>query len=313
MTLEIANHTEVTSDQMTITLAVLQDCNMGELENAIDIANQSQDAFKFVLYPDIIHFKEDKYKFASGSFNLMKATHDLVQKRPSLRKLLSQNLVFITSYPDSDQYYFNEYKGKSLSDELSQCLFYELEPYSFGQIRLVSTYIWDHLPPTDITSIPISPSGRRALQPYLLLMFASVALDQLIEIPYHEETRGCPFDYCNNVREIDRSFQVKSLCDDCDRFIKDKVRDKALTKDQYLSFIGLINRTYGNPSRFKWDVAISFAGSEREIAKKLADSVIKAGFKPFFDDYSPSDMWGENLSKYLNNVYSKSSRYCVIL
>ncbi len=62
----------------------------------------------------------------------------------------------------------------------------------------------------------------------------------------------------------------------------------------------------------KIDVAISFAGTERDLARALAERVGAAGFKPFYDEYYPHLTWGADLSILFDDIYRKRSRYCVM-
>jgi TIR domain len=64
------------------------------------------------------------------------------------------------------------------------------------------------------------------------------------------------------------------------------------------------------PSNF--DVAISFAGSERELAEKLAKKLQAAGIAVFYDNFYPEHLWGKNLTAFLDEIYRKSAKYCVI-
>jgi hypothetical protein len=61
-----------------------------------------------------------------------------------------------------------------------------------------------------------------------------------------------------------------------------------------------------------FDVAISFAGTERKLAEDLAIRVKTAGFQVFYDAFFPEDLWGKNLAEFFYEIYSKRSRYCVI-
>jgi hypothetical protein len=61
-----------------------------------------------------------------------------------------------------------------------------------------------------------------------------------------------------------------------------------------------------------FDVAISFAGTERKFAEELATKVRAAGFQVFYDDFFPEDLWGKNLVEFFHEIYSRRSRYCVI-
>jgi len=62
-----------------------------------------------------------------------------------------------------------------------------------------------------------------------------------------------------------------------------------------------------------FDVALSFAGADRAYAKELAEALRAAGYAVFYDDYYPEYLWGKNLTAFLDEVYRKKARYCVIL
>jgi hypothetical protein len=55
------------------------------------------------------------------------------------------------------------------------------------------------------------------------------------------------------------------------------------------------------PSNF--DVAISFAGTEREVAEKLAEILRAAGITVFYDNFYPEHLWGKNLTAFLDEIY----------
>lgn len=61
-----------------------------------------------------------------------------------------------------------------------------------------------------------------------------------------------------------------------------------------------------------FDVALSFAGTEREPAELLATLVRDAGFSVFYDKFYPEDLWGKDLVETFYEIYSKRARYCVI-
>jgi len=61
-----------------------------------------------------------------------------------------------------------------------------------------------------------------------------------------------------------------------------------------------------------FDVAISFAGTEREYAKQLAELLRASGFRVFYDDFYPEQLWGKDLVAFFDRVYRKASKYCVM-
>lgn len=64
---------------------------------------------------------------------------------------------------------------------------------------------------------------------------------------------------------------------------------------------------------FKYDVAISFAGEDREFAQSLAEALTRRNVRVFLDDYYRATLWGRNLYTDLYNIYANEARYCIIL
>ncbi len=64
------------------------------------------------------------------------------------------------------------------------------------------------------------------------------------------------------------------------------------------------------PTNF--DVAISFAGSERGLAESLANRIQGAGFAVFYDNFYPEHLWGKDLAAFLDEIYRKRAKYCVV-
>lgn len=66
-------------------------------------------------------------------------------------------------------------------------------------------------------------------------------------------------------------------------------------------------------SVFQYDVAISFAGTERELAEQIALKVREAGFEVFYDKFYKAQLWGKDLPVFFDEVYRLKSRYCLII
>jgi hypothetical protein len=62
----------------------------------------------------------------------------------------------------------------------------------------------------------------------------------------------------------------------------------------------------------KFDVAVTFAGPERQHAEPLAKMVREAGYEVFYDDFYPAQLWGKNLYEFFYEIYSKRARFCVM-
>lgn len=61
-----------------------------------------------------------------------------------------------------------------------------------------------------------------------------------------------------------------------------------------------------------WDVAISFAGTERQLAESLANILQAANYTVFYDDFYPDMLWGKDLVELFDDIYRQSSRFCVM-
>ncbi|MEU7475230.1 TIR domain-containing protein [Lentzea sp. NPDC042327] len=62
----------------------------------------------------------------------------------------------------------------------------------------------------------------------------------------------------------------------------------------------------------KYDVCLSFAGEDRTYVDEVARHLKELGVKVFYDDDEQVDLWGKNLTEYLDEVYRKESRFCVM-
>lgn len=63
----------------------------------------------------------------------------------------------------------------------------------------------------------------------------------------------------------------------------------------------------------RFDVAISFAGEDREIAAEFARGLKARGAVVFYDDDLQAELLGENLTEYLIDVYRDDADYCIVL
>jgi TIR domain len=65
-------------------------------------------------------------------------------------------------------------------------------------------------------------------------------------------------------------------------------------------------------SAFQFDVALSFAGEDREYVDNIADRLRTQGVKVFYDRYEQATLWGKDLYEHLDDVYQRAARYCVL-
>jgi hypothetical protein len=69
----------------------------------------------------------------------------------------------------------------------------------------------------------------------------------------------------------------------------------------------------GSRSNFEHDVAISYAGEDREIAGRIAEHLRDKGLSVFYDKFYKSDLWGKELSTWFKGKYGKKSRFVLVL
>ena len=61
-----------------------------------------------------------------------------------------------------------------------------------------------------------------------------------------------------------------------------------------------------------YDIALSFAGEDRQYARELAQLLDARGVKVFFDEFEEHELWGQNLYSHLCEIYQNRSQYVVI-
>lgn len=64
---------------------------------------------------------------------------------------------------------------------------------------------------------------------------------------------------------------------------------------------------------FDYDVALSFAGENRDYAEKLATKLREKGVQVFYDNWNIASLWGENLYTFLGKTYRDNSLFCVTI
>ncbi len=66
-------------------------------------------------------------------------------------------------------------------------------------------------------------------------------------------------------------------------------------------------------TKYENDFALSFAGENRDIAKKIANKLLLNGAKVFYDKFKEADLIGKKLSTYFQDTYGSESRYVIVL
>jgi hypothetical protein len=72
-------------------------------------------------------------------------------------------------------------------------------------------------------------------------------------------------------------------------------------------------KTHSQRAIFEYDVALSFAGEDRKLADDIANELRKHGVRVFYDSFEQANLWGKDLFAHLHEIYSKKSRFCIML
>lgn len=61
-----------------------------------------------------------------------------------------------------------------------------------------------------------------------------------------------------------------------------------------------------------YDVALSFAGEDRDYVSNVAHLLEGRGIRVFYDDFEQTDLWGKNLYQHLSKVYKDRADFAII-
>ena len=63
--------------------------------------------------------------------------------------------------------------------------------------------------------------------------------------------------------------------------------------------------------KYKYDVALSFAGQDRDFARAVANTLKSKGIEVFYDE--DADLWGKDLPAEFREIYYRDSRFCIMI
>jgi hypothetical protein len=65
-------------------------------------------------------------------------------------------------------------------------------------------------------------------------------------------------------------------------------------------------------SEYEYDIALSFAGEQRDYVEDILEYLDLKGVKYFYDKEEEVTLWGQNLVDVFNETYKNKARYCVM-
>lgn len=81
---------------------------------------------------------------------------------------------------------------------------------------------------------------------------------------------------------------------------------------EHLNQLSTEERMTREATDLEYDIALSFAGEQRQIVEELAGRLTDRCVRVFYDDYEKADLWGKDLYQHFQTVYRDLARYCVI-
>ena len=64
--------------------------------------------------------------------------------------------------------------------------------------------------------------------------------------------------------------------------------------------------------KFKYDIAVSFAGEDRAIVEEFVNALAINDISVFYDSWEQAQLWGKDLYQHLDMNYQQAAQYCVI-
>lgn len=61
-----------------------------------------------------------------------------------------------------------------------------------------------------------------------------------------------------------------------------------------------------------YDVALSFAGEDREYAEELATLLKRGNYTVFYDQFEAARLWGKDLYEFFTSIYKDQAQFCVM-
>ena len=62
----------------------------------------------------------------------------------------------------------------------------------------------------------------------------------------------------------------------------------------------------------QYDIALSFAGEDRDYVEEVAQKLKTIGVRVFYDRFEEANLWGKNLYEYLSNIYQNKALFTVM-
>lgn len=92
-----------------------------------------------------------------------------------------------------------------------------------------------------------------------------------------------------------------------------KVNDFLEDLNREYNFLKKLNPPEINNFEFEYDIAISFAGEDRDIAEKIASGLRENNVKVFYDKFETIKLWGKDLYQQFQEIFGTKSKYILVI
>jgi hypothetical protein len=206
--------------QETVNVIQLGRLKTSEVNQVLFLANQIQKTFIFDFKSDKNLILNDSFKLPNGGFDLCKAIKKNIRK--NRYNALSKPIIFLTEEP---------FGSPEHATEPGWFFFSSQENDYDKKISIISTQPLEALP------------KQRTLQSYLFMMFATFILTTYGELAFHSDLRGCPLDFCDELKDAENCLRYGRICEECERILQTKLRQKLISLEKIGAAIRLLNRS----------------------------------------------------------------------
>jgi len=205
-----------------ITVVQLGDLETAKVEHALYLASQLQYPFYFWFDREWRLPLDDKYKLPNGGYDLCGAVERLLKGKKY--KKLPRPLILISKEPMGDPDNANE------PDDFYD---YSQEDDYDPLVSIISTHTFRGLP------------SNRTMESFILMMLATYILSVYGNLSFHEDLRGCVFDYCDEDEEVENCFRAGRLCNECEVVIQQRIRRNEISIERVAAALKLLNKAVG--------------------------------------------------------------------
>lgn len=231
-------------------VAKLGTAKMGEIENTLELAQSLQRQYIFRTWDQPLDFDLSAYLLPNGTYDLDRAAATLHREAR-----LPKPFIFFTGLP---------YGDRDTQGDPNYTYFGGHADGDDATVSVISTYNWEQV------------LGREPLQQYILLMLASEVFWDSAELAYHNETRGCLFDYDFDIKDIYRVFQQdEPLCAECRSILQSAIRQGRSSHELISAGLRLFNRSAERRLCF---LAMPFDPALRAVHEVVATALREVGW-----------------------------------